>query len=151
MQLRKKNFLLVAISGSPDYMVHAFAKATGFDAAFGRTLEVREGTYTGRVMKDNKPVGIFAHQHKVDILKKFIADRSLTVDLRECIAVGDSEGDIELLEAVGHPIAFNPSSFLATIAKRRGWRIIVERKDMVYDIKNAAFIPLSDKPKTRVT
>jgi phosphoserine phosphatase len=32
------------------------------------------------------------------------------------------------------PIAFNPNSNLERVARRRRWKIIVEKKDVIYDI-----------------
>jgi phosphoserine phosphatase len=86
--------------------------------------------------------------NKVEILRQFLKDRGLTVDLRRSVMIGDSEGDLPLLSLVGRPIAFNPSLPLARIARRKGWRIVVERKDVVYDIRDAAFIPVDgQQPK----
>jgi len=41
---------------------------------------------------------------------------------------------------VGQPIAFNPNSNLVKVAKRKGWRIVVERKDVVFDINSFKFL-----------
>jgi phosphoserine phosphatase len=50
------------------------------------------------------------------------------------VAVGDTDGDIPLLESVTHPICFNPNQALYTEAKRRGWEIVIERKDVIYHL-----------------
>jgi phosphoserine phosphatase len=50
------------------------------------------------------------------------------------IAVGDTDGDIPLLESVERAICFNPNQTLYTQAKRRGWEIVVERKDVIYKL-----------------
>ena len=39
-----------------------------------------------------------------------------------------------MLELVERPICFNPSRELYKAAKRLGWKVVVERKDVVYDI-----------------
>jgi len=49
-------------------------------------------------------------------------------------AVGDTEGDIPMLELVDNPICFNPNKVLFDQAKRMGWSVIVERKDVIYDL-----------------
>jgi phosphoserine phosphatase len=41
-------------------------------------------------------------------------------------------GDIPLLEMVDRPICFNPNQALLDHAKRQGWEVVVERKDVVY-------------------
>ncbi len=138
--LRAKGHHLVAISNSQNVMVQHFATAQGFDAAIGRNLEVADGVYTGRILFEGKPFPISAHLDKVHILKSYLADAHIEADLEHSYAVGDSEGDIELLRSVGHPVAFNPSLPLARIARRHGWQMIVERKDAIYDIHDASFI-----------
>jgi phosphoserine phosphatase len=49
--------------------------------------------------------------------------------------VGDTEGDVAFLELVTEPIAFNPNKELYRHAKRMGWKVVVERKDVIYEIK----------------
>ena len=143
-RLRSQGYLLLAISGSPSYIVDLFAKEWGFDAAFGRTLEVRDGIYTGRILTCGEPMPVIANLGKREIVERFIAERGLNVDFRDCIAVGDSEGDLELLESVGHPIAFNPSKELARIAMRRRWKVIVERKNVVYRLHKADILTAAE-------
>ena len=43
--------------------------------------------------------------------------------LEESVAYADSASDLPMLEAVGHPVAVNPESKLATIARKRGWHV----------------------------
>ena len=44
------------------------------------------------------------------------------LDLACCYAYGDSAGDQQMLEAVGHSIAVNPTRCLARVARKRGWQ-----------------------------
>ena len=62
--------------------------------------------------------------------------------MKQSIAIGDAWGDIPLLEIVGNPIAFNPSMDLAKVAKQKGWRVVVERKDVIYEISNFSFLTI---------
>lgn len=149
-QLRSEGFYLLAISNSQDSMVQRFARVLGFDAAIGRSLEVVDGVYSGRVLYNGKRFPIEAHLDKVAILHGFLAAKGITADLKRSIAVGDSEGDIPLLAAVGHPIAFNPSAELAAAAQERDWQIVVERKDIVYKIKDAQIVNVSEHQRVRV-
>ncbi len=45
------------------------------------------------------------------------------LSLEESIAYADSASDLAMLEAVGFPVAVNPESRLAGIARRRGWHV----------------------------
>jgi len=45
------------------------------------------------------------------------------LDLRESVAYADSASDLPMLEAVGFPVAVNPETRLASIARKRGWLV----------------------------
>ena len=45
------------------------------------------------------------------------------LDLREAVAYADSTSDLPMLEAVGFPVAVNPETRLATLARKRGWLV----------------------------
>ncbi len=148
--LKRKGFFLIAISNSQHAMVEAFAHTQGFDAAIGRTLEIKNGTYTGRQMYNDRPFPISASLDKVEILKHYLDSNGIHTDLTRSYAIGDSEGDIPLLSSVGNPIAFNPSLPLARLAKRRNWSMIVERKDVIYRIHKASFVPHAEHQRVRI-
>ena len=46
-----------------------------------------------------------------------------SIDLREAVAYADSSSDLPMLEAVGFPVAVNPETKLAAIARKRGWLV----------------------------
>jgi fatty acyl-CoA reductase len=43
--------------------------------------------------------------------------------LEQSVAYADSASDLPMLEAVGHPVAVNPETKLASIARKRGWHV----------------------------
>jgi HAD superfamily phosphoserine phosphatase-like hydrolase len=45
------------------------------------------------------------------------------LDLSECVAYADSTSDLPMLEAAGFPVAVNPETKLAAIARKRGWHV----------------------------
>lgn len=141
-ELREKGYFIMAISNSPEPMVKRFATMMKFDAAIGHVLEVVDGVYTGQsILNGTKHPGK-AWMDKIKILESFAKESGFKIDLKNSVMIGDSEGDLPLLSIVGHPIAFNPSLPLALIARKKGWRIIVERKDVAYDIRDAKIIRL---------
>lgn len=125
-RLQKRGYFLLVISHSPADMVAAFTKQWGFHKAYGRVLELRNGKYTGKVLFSE------LIDNKAKILKLALAQEGLT--LRGSLAVGDSEGDIPMLKLVDRPICFNPNGILYRQAKRAGWKVVVERKDVVYQL-----------------
>src|SRR5580700_7888184 len=49
-------------------------------------------------------------------------------EISRSYAYGDSAGDVEMLKAVGHGIAVNPTPHLARVARKRGWKTCVWEK-----------------------
>lgn len=117
-------YLFLAISGSPLEMVEAFAREWNFDYAFGTTHGIKNGIYTKEM--------IVPAENKKKTLKNFVRERGLS--LARSVGVGDTEGDISFLEIVSKPICFNPNKRLYTVARRKKWPIVVERKDVIYKI-----------------
>jgi HAD superfamily hydrolase (TIGR01490 family) len=125
--LKKKGYYLVAISQSPKTTIDPFAKRLGFNKIYGRGYELGPNDrFNGKVMD------LHLIENKANIVKRVVEKQNLT--LRGSVAVGDTEGDISMLEMVDKPIAFNPNKNLYRYAKRAGWKTVVERKDVIYDI-----------------
>ena len=127
-KLRQENYHMIAISGSPIEIVREYNNThLKFDAVFGSVYEYDEkGCYTGK--SQYEPV-----KHKGQLVKQYIYENNLT--LEDSYGIGDTESDASLLELVAHPIAFNPNENLRNIAKEKGWRTVVEKKDVIYEIK----------------
>lgn len=122
-KLKAEGYFLVALSGSEMYSVQQFTAHHGFDVAVGETYQEEHGLFTGQT-KD-----VIHNKHI--LLDTIIAEHDLT--LKDSIAVGDTRGDVSMLEMVEHPIAFNPEKVLFETAKQRGWKIVVERKNTIYE------------------
>lgn len=121
-ELQDKDYLLFAISGSPDFIVRKMVDYYGFDDFAATNFKAEGGRFTGErtLSLGRKPA----------LLQELIDKHGAKRD--GSIGVGDSEGDISMLEMAGRPIAFNPSKKLFEHAHREGWEIIVERKNVVY-------------------
>ncbi len=123
-ELKAKGYTLLAISGSQGEIIEKLAKHHGFDYAVGATLEQIDGEFTGKI---NTPIF-----DKAKVLKQLVEEHELS--LKGSIAVGDSKSDVPMFEFVENPIVFNPDKKLFAIAKERHWKIVVERKNMVYEL-----------------
>jgi len=125
-KLKAENYAIIAISGSPIEIVEEFNKYLKFDAVFGTVYALdKAGKYTGGE--------VFAPTHdKSNVVRQFIAEKNLS--LEGSYGIGDTESDAPFLEIVEHPVAFNPNENLRQIAQDKGWRIVVEKKDVIYDI-----------------
>ncbi|MEX0652377.1 MAG: HAD family phosphatase [Candidatus Paceibacterota bacterium] len=125
--LKKDGYFLLAISQSPKTAVDAFCKNLGFDKVYGRIYEIGpQDLFTGVIIDEHLIM------NKANIVHRALEKEGLS--LAGSIGVGDTEGDIPLLELVEEPICFNPNSMLYTHAKRQGWKVIVERKDVIYSL-----------------
>ena len=129
-QLKKQKYFLVAISGSPSYIVKEYAKTIGFNRFFGTEMEIQNGKFTGKILSQT------AAFHKAKIVKEFLKGKN---NRSASLAIGDTEGDIAMLSLVEKPIAFNPNFHLAREAKKRGWTMVVERKDVIYKLSSPAY------------
>lgn len=125
--LKKRGYFLVAISQSPKRVLDTFCKDLGFDLVYGRMYELdAKNRFTGKT---------FSADHiadKANVLKRAIEKYGLT--LNGSVGVGDTEGDISMLGMVDLPIAFNPNAKLLKAANKKKWRVVVERKDVIYEI-----------------
>jgi len=55
------------------------------------------------------------------IMQQYADEHGL--DLAQCVAYADSTSDLPMLEAAGYPVAVNPETKLAAIARKRGWHV----------------------------
>lgn len=125
-ELREKDYLLVAISGSQQEVAELFAKKFGFDDCIGSLYERDGGHFTGNVLR-------FVPGNKDKIVREYIKSHNLT--LADSYAIGDSEGDTSMLAIVDNPIAFNPAGGLLETAIANRWKIVIERKNVAYTLE----------------
>lgn len=125
-KLKNDGYYLVAISQSPKTVLDDFCKQYGFDKVYGRVYELGpQDNFTGVVVDEH------LIENKASIVKR-VFDRNLELSKEDSIAVGDTIGDLSLLESVENPICFNPDKALYNHAKRLKWEVVVERKNVIY-------------------
>ena len=127
-ELKQQGYYIVAISQSPKTVLDAFCMQYGFDKVYGRMYEIGpQDQFTGEVMD------VHLIENKANIVKR-VFEHNQNLTPRGSVAVGDTDGDISLLEQVDRPICFNPNQTLYLHAKRCGWQVVVERKDVIYHL-----------------
>jgi HAD superfamily hydrolase (TIGR01490 family) len=125
--LKKSGHYLLAISHSPKFIVDGFAYELGFDKSYGTFYDTgASNRFTGEIVDEHLIM------NKAAILKRAIEKENLAV--KGSVGVGDTESDISMLTMVETPIAFNPNRLLYRHAKKHDWKIVVERKDVIYEI-----------------
>lgn len=123
--LKSQNYLLFAVSGSQEEIVAKLAAHYGFDDAVGQLYERKDGHFSGA---HTMPM-----HHKDIVLQELVGKHDAS--MQGSIAIGDSEGDMSMLKLVERPIAFNPSRGLLDEAKKQGWEVVIERKNVVYRLQ----------------
>ena len=126
-KLKRQGYYLLAISHSPKMVLDEFGKNLPFDKIYGIRYELdKKHKFTGKLLDEELILD------KASILARAVAKEGLT--LKHSWGVGDTESDISFLEKVAHPICFNPNHNLYREAKKRGWQVVVERKDVIYEL-----------------
>jgi HAD superfamily hydrolase (TIGR01490 family) len=106
------------VSAAPHELIEPLANALGMTGALGTRGAVLDGVYTGELD------GPFCYgEGKVEAITTVAAERGL--DLNQCYAYSDSQSDLPMLEAVGHPVAVNPDARLERHARDHGWPIVI--------------------------
>jgi len=105
----------VLITGAMSFAVEGLRPL--FDEIIAAEMTVRpDGTYSGQ-LSQVPPTG----ETRAQILADYCQAEGLR--LEESIAYADSSSDLPMLEAVGFPVAVNPETRLAAIARKRGWLV----------------------------
>jgi HAD superfamily hydrolase (TIGR01490 family) len=105
------------VTAASQEMAELLAHVLHFDGGIGSRSEVRDGIYTG------KPAGPFTYREgKAEAIRQVAAERG--IDLAESYAYSDSESDLPMMRAVGHPVAVNPDPALQRVAREEGWQIM---------------------------
>ena len=108
---------IVICTAASQEMAELLAIVLTFDGAVGSRAEIVDGSYTGR------PGGPFTYREgKADAMRELAENEG--IDLAASWAYSDSESDLPMLRAVGHPVAVNPDPTLARVAKEEGWEIL---------------------------
>jgi hypothetical protein len=97
-----------------------------FTARFAVPIERDGNALTGQITR-------FVPYSKGRIITGYAKEHGF--DLADAIAIGDSGGDTAILEVVGHPIAFNPNEELLAIATANRWPVVIERKNISYELE----------------
>ena len=123
-KLQDEGYFTVAISGSQQELIEPFAKRYNFDHWIGQEWERGEEYFTGIMTK--------THTGKEKLVQQVVDKYGLT--LEGSYAVGDSNGDSGMLELVDTPVAFNPTAELLEKAFKNNWKVVIERKNISYEL-----------------
>lgn len=129
---KKNGHKVITISGSPIELVREMSKKYGFDDYVGARYIIDDNNvYTGEV------VPMWDSASKKIAIENFV--RKYNIDLEKSYSYGDTAGDFDMLKLVGNPTCVNPTRELikeaiSNSALMHKIRIVVERKDMIYNL-----------------
>ncbi|MEA3055682.1 MAG: alcohol-forming fatty acyl-CoA reductase, partial [Actinomycetota bacterium] len=103
------------ITGALDVVVEK-TLAPLFDDIVCARMSIEGGRYTGE-LAEGPPTG----EARAMVMQAYAEAEGLSLD--ESVAYADSASDLPMLEAVGFPVAVNPETRLAAIARKRGWLV----------------------------
>jgi putative phosphoserine phosphatase/1-acylglycerol-3-phosphate O-acyltransferase len=113
----RQGHTIVILSSATRYQIEPLARRLGVTHIVCTQAEVAGGQLTGRLIGapcfgENKRLAAqaFAREHGVRLAKSYF--------------YSNGAEDLPLLEEVGHPVAVNPDSKLAAVARKNGWRSI---------------------------
>ena len=116
---RRAGHRTVLITGALDFVIEPLRPL--FDDVVVAEMSIAaDGTYTGELLAP-PPTG----ESRAQALYDYALAHGF--DPAEGVAYADSTSDLPLLEAVGFPVAVNPETRLAALARKRGW--LVEQFD----------------------
>ena len=112
-------------AGRPAYIVTAASQELAdmlahvliLDGGIGFRSELEDDVYTGRAD------GPFTYREGKAQAMRELAERE-GIDLGASYAYSDSESDLPMLRAVGHPVVVNPDHDLERVAREEGWRVM---------------------------
>jgi len=123
----------VLITGALDFVVKPLEPL--FDDIIAAEMSSTNGRYDGE-LRNVPPTG----ETRAQVLMDYAEANGF--DLRQTVAYADSTSDLPMLEAVGFPVAVNPETRLATLARKRGW--LVEHFDKAQGAPRA-LIPMGPR------
>ena len=110
------HFVLVA-SGSPQYIIDELAAHLHVHAAIGTRTRIIDGRATDQIV----PPVVF-REGKREAVERLCEQWDL--DLSRSWLYSDSQADVPLFEAVGHPVVVNPKEPFREVAVQRGWQVV---------------------------
>lgn len=129
---KQQGHRLITISGSPKELVKEMALKHGFDDFKGAIYTINKNDiYTGEV------IPMWDSRSKKKAIEEF--SNIYGIDVGVSYAYGDTAGDFSMLKMVSFPVCVNPTKELLSKVLdcdeiRKKVQIIVERKDVVYNL-----------------
>ena len=110
---------VLLLSGMFQEFLEVEGERLGADYAIGTRLELKDGTYSGKIIKP-----LCFGDNKARLLQEFILNKQLAVDFARSTAYADSYYDRPVFNLVGHPVAAYPDKRLLQLAIANHWQVV---------------------------
>lgn len=117
----------IVISGSPEVLVRPFVADLHVDQVYGSTYEIENGRFTGEAKSVVK---------KGDLLRGLVQEG--IISQQGSVAMGDTVGDVPMLDYADHPVMFNASETLTRYGEGQGWDKAFEVKDNITILRKSS-------------
>ncbi|WP_076728664.1 HAD family hydrolase [Methylobacterium radiotolerans] len=107
---------VVVVSGAMRDIIDPVLEQIDVDQTLCSEPEVINGRYTGGLTQQAIGVG------KAKLVTAYCEDNGITP--LKCYAYGDHVSDLDMLMAVGFPVAVNPDPALLSIAREKSWPVL---------------------------
>lgn len=114
MEELRKSHDIALVTGEPQFAAKAVAELFTLESYYSTEYEVEAGKFTGSVKSY-----LASRYEKHNAIKHLMQGHGA----KNSFAFGDSEGDIEMLRAVEHPVCLNCTDDLQDIAEKEHWHV----------------------------
>lgn len=111
--------LVVMTTATNRFITELTAMYFGIEHLLATEAEITDGVFTGKATGT-----LNMREGKVTRLHEWLAARGHALKAFKSTAYSDSINDLPLLSAVKRPVAVDPDSRLAAIARERGWDVL---------------------------
>lgn len=101
-RLKEQGFEIIFVTNEPDFLAEMIKTDLRAGDALGIEFEIENDIFTNKVKND-----VSSKYGKAETIKKYAEEKGIS--LMDSLAIGDSEGDIEMLKSVGKGILINES------------------------------------------
>jgi len=114
-EYRLKNYQILIMSGSPDFLTQPLAEIIKPDFSIAAELEIRNNHFTGK-LNNLHPYG----KRKSQLL--FDHQSVLQIQFDKSVVFANHHADYHHMELFGKAIAVNPTSKLKLLARKHNWQ-----------------------------
>jgi HAD superfamily phosphoserine phosphatase-like hydrolase len=114
-EYRQKNFRILIMSGSPDFLTYPLVEMIQPDFTIAAELEIRDHQFTGK-LKNLHPYG----ERKSQLLVNHQSELQIQFD--ESVVFANHHADYYHMKLFGKAIAVNPTAKLNVLAQKYHWQ-----------------------------